>query len=107
MRGWIGVDLDGTLAYYEGWRGPEHIGDPIPKMLERVKRWIAEGKAVRIMTARAVQAENIPFIEQWCEKYVGTILPVTFQKDFAMVQLWDDRCVQIIPNTGIRADGGE
>lgn len=25
--------------------------------------------------------------------------------DFAMVELWDDRCVQVIPNTGKRADG--
>ena len=25
-RGWIGVDLDGTLADYHGWRGAEHIG---------------------------------------------------------------------------------
>lgn len=24
--GWIGVDLDGTLAGYDGWVGPEHIG---------------------------------------------------------------------------------
>jgi hypothetical protein len=26
---WIGVDLDGTLAQYAGFKGPEHIGDPI------------------------------------------------------------------------------
>ena len=45
--GWIGVDLDGTLAYYDYWRGPEHIGEPIPAMLERVQRWLAEGKDVR------------------------------------------------------------
>ena len=22
MSGWIGVDLDGTLAHYDGWKGP-------------------------------------------------------------------------------------
>ena len=37
---WIGVDLDGTLAEWDGWKGHEHIGPPIPAMLERVKRWI-------------------------------------------------------------------
>jgi len=26
-RGWIGVDLDGTLALYDRWRGIEHVGD--------------------------------------------------------------------------------
>jgi len=24
------VDLDGTLAMYDGWRGSDHIGDPVP-----------------------------------------------------------------------------
>ena len=32
MSGWIGVDLDGTLAFYDMWRGMEHIGKPIPAM---------------------------------------------------------------------------
>lgn len=39
--GWIGVDLDGTLAEYHGW-GNGEIGDPVPAMLERVKKWLAE-----------------------------------------------------------------
>jgi len=42
--GWIGVDLDGTLAHYEGFKGAQHIGEPISPMVERVKRWLAEGK---------------------------------------------------------------
>ena len=33
----IAVDLDGTLAYYDKFRGKDHIGKPIPKMIERVK----------------------------------------------------------------------
>lgn len=37
MSGWIGVDLDGTLAFYDSWRGIDHIGAPIPLMLQRVK----------------------------------------------------------------------
>jgi hypothetical protein len=51
-QGWIGVDLDGTLAHYDGWKGADHIGEPIPAMVERVKRWLAEGKTVKIFTAR-------------------------------------------------------
>ncbi len=34
-------------------------------------------------------------------------LEITNSKDLAMLELWDDRCVQLIPNTGRRADGGE
>lgn len=114
-NGWIGVDLDGTLAVYGGWQGAWHIGEPVAPMVERVKRWVAEGKAVRIMTAR-VYSDGTPErnrdaemsrdrIAEWCFKHLGFVLPVTCTKDYGMIELWDDRCVQIIPNTGQRADG--
>lgn len=105
MRGWVGVDLDGTLAHYDGWRGPDHIGDPVPVMLERVLWWLAEGRDVRIFTARACMPEQVPPVVAWCERHLGRVLPVTCVKDFAMVELWDDRAVQVEPNTGRRVDG--
>jgi hypothetical protein len=106
--GWIGVDLDGTLAVYDGWKGPEHIGEPVPLMLGRVKAWLAQGVTVKIFTARiAFDGDGVieGIIRQWCKEWIGTELPVTFSKDYGMIELWDDRCVQIIPNTGMRADG--
>ena len=42
-NGWIGVDLDGTLAYYDGWQGIDHIGEPILPMLNRVTKWLEQG----------------------------------------------------------------
>ncbi len=45
MKEWIGVDLDGTLAHYTGWKGPEHIGEPIEEMAERVREWLSKGCA--------------------------------------------------------------
>lgn len=36
----IVVDLDGTLAYYDEWKGLDHIGDPLPgaqKFIEALK----------------------------------------------------------------------
>ena len=104
MNGWIGVDLDGTLAVYDDWRGVEHIGEPIAPMVERVKAWIAEGVDVRIFTARVYgegRAHAISPIERWCIEHIGCELPVTCTKDYGMVELWDDRAVQVIPNTGI------
>ncbi len=116
--GWIGVDLDGTLAYYDRWRGPYHIGEPIPAMLARVKKWIAEGREVRIFTARVEggtaaltmggedrdRSQHVASVERciraWCKKHIGHELPVTCKKDFGMIELWDDRCIQLIPNTG-------
>lgn len=115
--GWIGVDLDGTLAYYAGWNDGQ-IGAPILPMVRRVKQWLAEGREVRIVTARvsigsgsyhrtAEAARQRSYICDWCEKHIGRTLPITCTKDYAMVELWDDRAVQVIPNTGRRADGLE
>lgn len=101
MSGWIGVDLDGTLAWYEGWKeSSDEIGAPIPAMVDRVKKWLEEGREVRIFTARAAQPAQIPAIKAWCRKHLGVELAVTNCKDSAMRELWDDRCVQVQPNTG-------
>ena len=110
-KGWIGVDLDGTLAQYDGWKGETRIGPPVPRMLARVKAWLAEGKTVKILTARVgrTQPDELAAvtnaIQAWCQEHIGTVLEVTATKDYSMIELWDDRCVQVIPNTGLRADG--
>jgi hypothetical protein len=105
--GWIGVDLDGTLAYYDHWRGIGHIGPPVPAMLERVVRWVEQGLDVRIFTARvgpgrndmdAADAEYA--IREWCREHLGAELAVTCVKDLDMLELWDDRAVAVEPNTG-------
>ncbi|HEV7803856.1 MAG TPA: hypothetical protein VGP15_22475 [Burkholderiales bacterium] len=97
---WIGVDLDGTLAHYDPTKGADHIGAPVPIMAARLNRWLSEGRQVRIFTARASVPELVKPVEDWCEHHFGVRLTVTNQKDFGMVELWDDRCVQVYPNTG-------
>lgn len=115
MRGWIGVDLDGTLAVYNGWNNGA-IGEPIPAMVERVKAWLADGQEVRIFTARVAAsglvneqgvADDIGYtgiqrqlISDWCELHVGARLKVTATKDMGMIELWDDRAVAVECNTG-------
>lgn len=118
MSGWIGVDLDGTLAHYGGYKGPDHIGEPVPAMLARVKKWLADGVEVKIFTARVdggTAAINLgnragadfedveavkKTIREWCVRHVGVALEVTNRKDYGMIELWDDRCVQVEMNTG-------
>ena len=99
-NGWIGVDLDGTLAHYDDWKGPEHIGEPIPRMLNFVKQWVQQGIPVKIFTARAVKTEYISYIEEWLEEHGLPDLEITNVKDFGMLRLYDDRCTQVITNTG-------
>lgn len=107
-RGWIGVDLDGTIAHYVKWGSLLSIGEPVWPMVERVKQWLREGMEVRIMTARiappyseGLTREDVEHaIQVWTMQHVGKCLPVTCQKDLQMIELWDDRCVQVEPNTG-------
>jgi hypothetical protein len=104
MEPWIGVDLDGTLAGYAKFDGV-NIGEPIPLMIKRVKDWLAEGKKVKIFTARVAHDENDEHrraIEKWCEKHIGQKLEVTCIKDFGMKELWDDRAIRVQKNTGKR-----
>jgi hypothetical protein len=97
---WIGVDLDGTLAYYKEW-GSGKIGEPIPKMVDRIKQWLSEGRKVKIFTARVgYDNSQLPEIHEWLEKVGLPKLEVTATKDWNMVELWDDRCKQVVPNTG-------
>lgn len=119
-KGWIGIDLDGTLATHHDWNGGL-IGAPIPKMVRRVKQWLAEGKDVRIMTARVSECGGYSeesggmanrifvmnqreLISKWCLQHIGRMLPITCEKDFQMVELWDDRAVQVRKNTGITVE---
>lgn len=86
MRGWIGVDLDGTLAKSVKAQTGEEIGAPIRTMVQLVKWWLARGDDVRIFTARVnpnhhqgdiVRARRA--IEAWCKRHLGRILPVTYE----------------------------
>lgn len=106
MSGWIGVDLDGTLAEYHGWAGLS-IGAPVPAMVAKVRAAMAAGIEVRVFTARVSSAKGEEErgrqragIEAWCLAHVGAILAVTSEKDHQMIECWDDRAREVVPNTG-------
>lgn len=113
MTPWIAVDFDRTLAEYHDWS--DELGAPIAPMVERVKNWLAEGKTVKIFTAR-VGCSGITthagtddeewcdnqrrLIRAWCLEHIGQELEVTATKDLAMIELWDDLAVRVEANTG-------
>jgi hypothetical protein len=109
IDGHILVDFDRTLANYESWsKNGSSLGAPIPAMAERVRRWVDSGKDVRIFTARAApnnprRDDDIRKIMAWCEEHIGRPLPVTNQKDFETVAIWDDLAVSVEANTGWRS----
>ena len=105
---WTGFDLDGTLAEYDGWHGIDHIGKPIKPMCDLMKKIREEGAKVKILTARVAPRKDgsnaddaRKHIEKWCEKNLGFVPEITHEKDSLMDTLYDDRAVQVIPNTGI------
>jgi hypothetical protein len=107
---WIGVDFDRTIAVYGG---SHHIGqtaeqvEPVPAMVERVIAWLSEGKRVKIVTARVARREpdrdvHVGMIRAWCHRHLGQPLEITSEKDYLMVELWDDNAVRVERNTGRR-----
>jgi hypothetical protein len=110
-KGWIGVDLDGTTFKYLGTI--DKIGPPIRPMIERIQNWLMKGIEVRIFTARVAgfYSDDDPdarkeayrqfdMIRKACIEHIGHVLPITCLKDYNMIQLWDDRAVHVVPNTG-------
>ena len=107
QKGWIGFDLDGTTAVYNG--RIDTIGAPIKPIVQLIKDKIEAGEDVRIFTARVfsntpdrdrVVLEQIRMIREWCVKHIGQALPITCTKDYLMTELYDDRCWRVEHNTG-------
>lgn len=118
---WFGVGLDGTLAVDAGPHGPEQIGEPIIPMVDLVKKWLKEGREVRIFTERVYPLDpvrpndRVPMyydqrrqqayaaaqaIRSWCARNLGRVLTITCVKDHLMEQLYDCGAVQVMRNTG-------
>ncbi|MCP3872193.1 MAG: hypothetical protein GY699_03430 [Desulfobacteraceae bacterium] len=97
---WTGVDLDGTLAYYDRMSAYDEVGEPIPGMMTLVKKMINNGIRVKIFTARAQDPEQLSIIRKWMKNNNLPELEITNVKDYNMHRLYDDRCVQVERNTG-------
>lgn len=104
---WIGFDLDGTLAKYDGWKGVEHIGEPITTtvVVAKLLHWL--GKKIKILTARVAPRDDgdggdkaKKYVEEWCRKNLGFVPEIVYEKDASMAALFDDRAVAVEQNTG-------
>lgn len=100
MASWIGFDFDGTLRSMT-------TGEPVPKILEKVKAYLDQGIECRILTARVATKYPVSHIEStkqfitaWCVEHVGRALPITSEKDYDMAVLYDDRAIAVQTDTG-------
>lgn len=102
----IGVDLDGTMAHYNGWAGEDHIGEPIEAVCARVRAALMAGMDVWVFTARMSHPERIPgrcesVVAQWTLRVFGRVLPVTGMKRIEFDEIWDGKAVGVGSNTGV------
>jgi len=106
---WIGVDFDRTLSTFDRSMGISKVcGQPIPAMVDRIQKWVAAGKTVKIFTARVSPHPHLAWhdpkkvekkIQDWLEKYGMPRLEVTCVKDFLCEALWDDKAVSVERDT--------
>lgn len=99
-KNWIGVDLDGVLAEYHGFKTDVDIGPPVPSMLFRVQQWIRGGRTVKIFSARAGSPRAVKAIRDWLVRNGLPPLEVTDRKDHDMIAMYDDRAHTVETNTG-------
>lgn len=97
-KGAIACDFDKTLAFHVD--GQEKLGNPIPKMLRRIKRHLEDGEDVEIFSARASNAKAIGEIQDWTEKHLGVRLPAGNVKKGYFTKFYDDKAEGVVPNTG-------
>jgi hypothetical protein len=106
------VDFDGTLAYFDTWKGPDHLGEPIPLMVRRVKNFLAKGDRVVIFTSRMNSDERYgkqnldkmrSDIQAWCKLHIGQELEVSNEKG-PVDTLYDDRAFRVVRNTGLTTE---
>ncbi len=73
-------------------------------MVAKVRQHLANDEEVRLFTARVSDPEWEPKgRESWeniSKHLFGIVLKATNIKDYEMTVLYDDRAVQIVPNTG-------
>jgi hypothetical protein len=105
----VAVDLDGTLAKDSGWKGPEHIGEPIKPMLDLVRKLLDDGEEVVIFTARVHDGEKSTkdHIAQWLKDHDLPALEITNEKRPDMEKFYDDKAVAVEKNHGPSSSSGD
>jgi adenylylsulfate kinase len=84
----ICIDLDGVIAQYDGWNGPDHVGEPMPGAGDFLQR-LSQDYEIVIHTTR-----QYPGVWDWLLKYrfQDYITGITSTKVPAVAYI-DDRAI--------------
>lgn len=97
----IAVDVDGTLAAYQGWKGYTHVGLPIAKVVQEVRDEHASGSYILIHTARItsmdgrIMPEALEALRSWLHLHqipyheIWTGVGKPYANEY-----WDDKAVR-------------
>ncbi len=91
------VDLDGTLAEYEGWEGPEQIGEMRADTASGLdgRQLVAKLKAMGYRVVVFTSREELSFVEDWLRENGIDVDGVTNRKEPAQLYI-DDRAVNAL-----------
>lgn len=98
-EGWVGFDLDGTLAeadFHEPYV-PTFIGRPIPSVVALARYVLSLDVTVKVFTARVAppidmveKREVLHAISDWTKEHIGVALTATATKDRGCLAIVDD-----------------
>jgi hypothetical protein len=109
-KAWWGFDIDKTAFVDEGGTRGGVIGEPIQGIIRRIKYFLRTGRNVCIVTARVHPSEPDAAaqrlliqdtLDATLGKEMAIRIPIRCDKDRHMIDLYDDRAKQVIPNRGV------
>ena len=100
----IAIDLDGTLAHYDHWRGCEHIGEPLPGAVEFTKLLRDLGFWIAIYSCRNMKGDtqNIQIVSDWLRTRGFYYDEIFLGKKYADWYI-DDKAISCTPQTDPKA----
>lgn len=105
------VDFNGTLVHHErGGKvvdddGTVHIGEPIPRMVEKVKKLLAQGMTVKIMCGTVGEGgpkgeKMAAAIREWTREHLGEECEPTGTVTTRCLMIWNDKAKEVVRNAG-------
>lgn len=101
-KGAWAFDLDGVLATRQHPFNPYTVGEPVLPILDLALEAVREGRKVYCFTARASSTDPGMHraVREWLDRHGLEGVRITNTKTSDIAVYYDDRAVQVIPDTG-------